>query len=254
MTVEKDRKQEKPIGRVLLGEVVKDRVIQYIQDNNLTAGDGLPREADFCEMLGVSRTAVREGLKRLQVLGIVESKPKVGMIVANADLESIFGMIAFSMASSLSRFEDLFDTRYIIETNMADLLNLHITADEITELERCLKQMRDASTLEERLACDRNFHTLLYRATHNTFISSMVPLLKVFFDDTYRTAERASGLSSDIGYKERTITEHEGVIQSLLERDAVKLNKYITQHLKHSWLAQREPYLSSNQAVSSGAR
>ena len=224
MSADKKSNQEKPIGRVSLGELVKDRVIQYIRDNKLKSGDGLPREADFCEMLGVSRTAVREGLKRLQVLGIVETKPKVGMVVANANLESIFGMIAFSMVSSRSRLKDLFDTRYVIETNMAELLNLHISADEITELERCIRALRDADTFEESLACDRDFHTILYRATHNTFISSMVPLLTVFFDDTYREEDHLSGLSSIKGYKQLTIKEHEGVIQSLLERDAVKLN------------------------------
>lgn len=250
MDVEKDSNQEKPIGRVSLGELVKDRVIQYIRENNLKPGDGLPREADFCEMLGVSRTAVREGLKRLQVLGIVETKPKVGMVVANADLESIFRMIAFSMASSRRKLEDLFDTRYVIETNMAELLNLHISADEITELERCIRRMRDTSTLEEWLACDCDFHVLLYRATHNTFISSMVPLLKVFFDDAYRSEEDVLEFSSYRGFKELAIKEHEGVIQSLLDRDADRLNKYIIEHLKHSWLAQRKPYRSAEQIVS----
>ena len=252
MDVEKNRRREKPIDRVSLGELVKDRVIQYIRENNLKPGDSLPREADFCEMLGVSRTAVREGLKRLQVLGVVETKPKVGMVVANADLESIFRMIAFSMASSRSRLEDLFDIRYVIETNMAELLNLHISADEITELERCIRQMRDTSTLEEWLACDCNFHVLLYRATHNTFISSMVPLLKLFFDDAYRSEDDVLEFSSYREFKELAIKEHAGVVQSLLDRDAVRLNKYITQHLRHNWLAQREPYRSSDRIVSGG--
>jgi GntR family transcriptional regulator, transcriptional repressor for pyruvate dehydrogenase complex len=249
MSIEKESSQGKPVSRVSLGEVVKERVIQYVRENNLKPGDSLPREADFCEMIGVSRTAVREGLKKLQVLGIVESKPKVGMVVANADLESIFQMIAFSMSSSRSKLEDLFDTRYVIETSMADLLNLHISADEITGLERCVREMRDASTFEESLVCDRDFHILLYRATHNTFISSMIPLLKVFFEDIYRVEDHASGLSSIRGYKELVIREHEGVIQSLMDRDGVKLNRFMTEHLKHSWLAQREPYRSSDHIV-----
>jgi len=243
MTSGDDNRRNRQIGRVSLGEVVANRVIEYIRENKLLPGDRMPREADFCEMLGISRTAVREGLKRLQVLGIVETRPKVGMVVANADLESIFSMIAFSMASSRRRLEDLFDTRYVIETNMAQLLTLHATADDITKLEQCSREMDDTTTCEQWLACDRNFHIALYRATHNAFISSMVPLLEIFFDDAYQLGDADKGFAGFKGYKELAIKEHKRAISALLDRNSDRLNRALTQHLKHSWLAQRQPYL-----------
>ena len=65
---------------------VEKHIIEYIKENALKAGDALPKELEFAETLGVSRTAIREAMLRLRTLGLVESRKHRGMVILEPDL------------------------------------------------------------------------------------------------------------------------------------------------------------------------
>ena len=73
------------IERLRLSDMVADRIRGYIQENSLQPGDRLPTEYQFAERLGVSRLAVREATKALEVLGIVDASPRRGLTVGALD-------------------------------------------------------------------------------------------------------------------------------------------------------------------------
>ena len=66
---------------------VYDEIRNYIYKNNLKAGDKLPTEMEMCEMLGVSRNVLREAIKSLEITGIVSSKPGVGIIIRDFNVD-----------------------------------------------------------------------------------------------------------------------------------------------------------------------
>ena len=231
-------------AKVLLGEQVADYIIEYIQKNNLVAGDPLPSEHEFCKELGVSRTAVREGLKRLQALGLLKSRPRTGMVVQNADLSGIFKMISYNLSSNRRRLEDLFDMRYIVESNIVELVILHASSDDIAALQEVIGRMEEQAemSLTEWFELDRAFHTLLYSSTHNNFIMSMSALLDVFYAETLRmTDEKYHGETpSNLGGQ--TIEEHKPILKALIDRDASEMRRLIKKHLDKNSLANRPPY------------
>ena len=75
----------KPLENISLVDRVEKRIINYIKENGLKVGDALPKEMEFAESLGVSRTAVREAMLRLRTLGLVESKKHRGMVLLEPD-------------------------------------------------------------------------------------------------------------------------------------------------------------------------
>jgi GntR family transcriptional regulator, transcriptional repressor for pyruvate dehydrogenase complex len=230
--------------RVLLGEQVANYIIEYIHKHQLIAGDPLPSEKEFCDELGVSRTAVREGLKRLQALGLLKSRPRTGMVVQNADLSGIFKMISYNLSSNRRRLEDLFDMRYIVESSMVDLVILHASSDDIAALQAVIGRMESGvdMSLTDWFELDREFHTLLYRSTRNNFIMSMSALLDVFYAETFRmTDERYHGaVPSDLS--EKALEDHKPILEALINRDPDGMKRLIKIHLNKNSLAKRPPY------------
>jgi len=234
--------------KVLLGEQVANYIIEYIQRNNLIAGDSLPSEHEFCQELGVSRTAIREGLKRLQALGLLKSRPRTGMVVQNADLAGIFKMISHNLSSNRRRLEDLFDMRYIVESNMVELVILHASSDDIAAMQDVVARMekQDNMTLTDWFELDREFHTLMYLATHNNFIMSMSALLDVFYAETLKISdERYHGEVPD-KIREKTLEDHKPIYEALVNRDAEEMRRLIQKHLRKNSLANRPPYTSNH--------
>ena len=233
-----------PSVKVLLGEQVADYIIEYIHKHNLIAGDPLPSEHEFCDELGVSRTAVREGLKRLQALGLLKSRPRTGMIVQNADLSGIFKMISYNLSSNRRRLEDLFDMRYIVESNMVELVILHADSDDIAALLDVIGRMQQQTqlSLTDWFELDREFHTLLYRSTHNNFIISMSALLDVFYAETLRMTDQRHHGETPADIREKTIEEHKPILEALINREAEDMRRLIKKHLGKNSLANRPPY------------
>ena len=77
---------------------VYDEIRNYIYKNNLKAGDKLPTEMEMCEMLGVSRNVLREAIKSLEITGIVSSKPGVGIIIRDFNVDYIMSTFINSFA------------------------------------------------------------------------------------------------------------------------------------------------------------
>lgn len=231
-------------GKVLLGEHVADYIIEYIRKHNMIAGDPLPSEHEICKELGISRTAVREGLKRLQALGLLKSRPRTGMVVQNADLTGIFKMISHNLSSNRRRLEDLFDMRYIVESSMVDLVILHASSDDIAALQDVIGRMNKQGNMSssDLFELDRDFHTILYKATHNNFIISMSALLDVFYVETLRIFDEQYHGEAPSDVREKEFEEHKPILDALSSRDADQMRRLIKHHLSRNTLANRPPY------------
>ena len=229
--------------KVSIGVQVANHIVSYISANNLQPGDPLPSELNLADELGVSRTSVREGLKRLQVLGLVDSRRKRGMVVQHADLKGIYKMIANCYASDQERLEELFDARYNTEVGMVDLAVLNATSADIAEMAELIAQMGKCTDIKELFLLDMQLHRTFYKATHNSFIESMSAFLDVFYEKTLKTfQEKYSDGQFPQGYFERAVQEHRRMYEALVERDANALRESVKEHHLANPLAKRPPY------------
>jgi DNA-binding FadR family transcriptional regulator len=158
---------------------VQEAVKEIILDRGLTAGDPLPTESELMSQLGVGRNAVREALKALQAVGIVDIRHGFGMFVGRMSLSGLVDELAFHSRISMHELGHLIEIREILETGLAQRLietgvaNLPEIAEVMTRMEA------EAAVGAVSPETDRHFHDVLYRPLGNPLVGQ---LLGAFWD------------------------------------------------------------------------
>lgn len=154
------------IERVALHEAIVREVKNYIEKNNLKAGDRLPNQEEFTRMFGVSRTSLREALRTLQAMDIIDVKNGKGIFVKEKDKYKVESTITVENEKQLLSY--ILETRRAIEGLAARLAAQRRTDEDILELERLITIMVDkARSREDQTAEDKAFHYTIYRVSKN---------------------------------------------------------------------------------------
>lgn len=201
---------------------------QYILDRRLKPGDPMPTEGELAELLGVSRTIVRESIKTLRALDIVEVRHGYGTFVGQLSLEAMVQSLAFR--SLLNPRDDqhvlseLTDVRELLETSLADVLAGRLNRSDELALRALVAQMQiKAERGEEFLAEDRQFHTGLMAATGN----SLVGQLNGAFWDVNAIATGTLGPAQDL---RSTADAHGAILDAIAAGDPDATRKAIRAH------------------------
>ena len=181
------RSKIEPIETTSLVDKVEARLLEYIKENKLKAGDQIPKELDFAHSLGVSRTVVREAVLRLRAYGIIESKKHRGMILTSPDIMNNLQRMLDPTLLASDTLENLFELRLIMEMGMAEFLFEHKTENsmlelaEIVELEEETAIRKGVFTLDKEIA----FHGKLYEMSNNDTLQKFQQLLLPVFEYVY---------------------------------------------------------------------
>lgn len=177
-------KNIKPIDTLSLVDKVELRLLEYFKENNLKPGDALPKEMDFAEALGVSRTVIRESLLRLRTLGLVESKKHRGMILTEPDIINNFSRILDPALLGMDVLKSLFELRLILEMGMADFLFERKTQKEVDELEEIVSFEEQNIGKKSHFSLDKEiaFHGKLYQMAKNKTLQGYQGLLLPVFE------------------------------------------------------------------------
>jgi DNA-binding FadR family transcriptional regulator len=163
---------------------LREDIKQLLLDRGLRPGDPVPSEASLIEILGVSRGSLREALKSLQALEIIETRHGSGMFVGHLSLTAMADGLAFHSQlgegqDDLSTAADLADIRGILETQLIRRVAESVSDDEMARLDELVVEMADAvhsgSDIDD---IDRLFHAELYARLGNVLV---LQLLDVFW-------------------------------------------------------------------------
>ena len=214
----------KPIGRPSsLTDLVELHVLEAIRKNHLQVGDALPPELVLSKQLGVSRTIVREALGRLRMLGLLESRKKRGMVVAEPNfLDGLLRVMDPAFLRSQTQ-DDLFEMRLVLEMGLADLLFLRKRPQMLEELEAIVRREDRAASESKRLAMEIEFHSALYKMAGNPILGQFQSLLQPFF----RQATRQETLT---GRRSGRVT-HADLVAVLREGGVEEFRQAMREHL-----------------------
>lgn len=179
----KNYKRLKPVETLSLVDKVEIRLLEFFKENKLQHGDAIPKELEFAETLGVSRTVIREALLRLRTLGLIESKKHRGMILTEPDIIANFARIMDPTLLGMDTLKNLFELRLILEMGMADFIFARKTDKDIEELEDMVNAEEEAEAKKISFTLDREiaFHGKLYEISQNkTLIKYQKLLFPVF--------------------------------------------------------------------------
>lgn len=178
-----------PLKNLSLVDEVELSISNYIKKNKLTIGDSIPKELEFAEALGVSRTVVREALLRMRTIGIIESKKHKGMVLTQPDIIQNMGKAFDSNLFGNQALTDFFELRLILEMGMADFLFANKSERDINALKKIVEQEETAGENGVFFSLDLEiaFHGKLYEMSGNETLKNFQNLLLPVFQYVHET-------------------------------------------------------------------
>ncbi|PRD54979.1 FadR/GntR family transcriptional regulator [Phyllobacterium myrsinacearum] len=204
-------KSIKPLSRApLLHVSVQESLRAYIDENGLQAGAPLPPEGDLAHQLGVSRNSVREGIKALESVGVLESRRGVGVFVKAFSFEPLLENLAYGLGGALKQIEEVIVIRRTLEVGLIDKTLKAIGPEDIRELREVLERMRiHAERNEAFVEEDKLFHTLLFRCQKN---ETLVRLIEVFWMAFYKASNFVNLENTD---PMQTWRDHKAIVDAV---------------------------------------
>jgi DNA-binding FadR family transcriptional regulator len=181
------------LGRIVqqtMPDIVEMRLREYLREKAFRPGDALPKEVDLAESLGVSRNVVREALSRLRMLGMVETRKKRGMVLAQPDILSTFERVLDPSLIGENALQDVFELRLVLEMGLADLIYARKTKADVEELKEIARKQMDGKKGLFRVKNEIEFHGKLYEMSGNDTLKRFQHMLLPIFDYVIKTEQK----------------------------------------------------------------
>jgi GntR family transcriptional repressor for pyruvate dehydrogenase complex len=206
-------------------EVAKQ--IERLILQKLQPGDKLPSERELAEMLQVSRSSIRDAIRSLELMGLVEPRQGAGTIVRELSAESLANPFANALKRRQELVSELLDFRKMLEPPLAARAATHVSPDEISEMEEILQ--RQEGTLshgEAAIAEDAEFHYSIALASGNSIVLKVLDILMDLLRDT---RERSLQLK---GRPERSLAGHRRILAAIKRHDAEAAKNAMRRHIE----------------------
>jgi DNA-binding FadR family transcriptional regulator len=217
-----------PISVARASSSIADQIRQAIVTGRLQLGDRLAPERELAEQFGVSRVTVRDALRALEAMGLIEVKVGArGGAFVTVPSGSVVGqtMSDMMMMQALTP-EDIVEARLIVELGTVTLACARATEEDVERMRALATRSREglaAGTYTRELSWD--FHALLADAAHNTAVEGLT--------HSFRSSLSMHPIRTREGTKahERTVEEHERILDALERRDGVTARREMAHHL-----------------------
>ena len=217
-----------PIKNVKVYEIIMNQIKDIVRSGELKRGDKLPSERDLALKLNVSRTSVREAIKALETLGLIESRHGEGNYI-RSDFEDILLeplSIVFMLLGSDNN--EILQLRNVIEPEVAKIAAENITDEEIEKIEDIIEKLSTTKDSKECASLDKEFHYSIAKASKNhllsTIIFSVSSLIEEYIDESKIYDDK----------KEEVIKEHRKILKALKEHNKEEAFKEAKNHLSFS--------------------
>jgi GntR family transcriptional repressor for pyruvate dehydrogenase complex len=220
---------------VALYAQIFDRIRQWIRMGKIKEGEMLPSERELAEIFDVSRVPVREALKVLEFVGVVQNIRGKGVFVKKITVDNIVGNIDFVMMNPKHTALDLFEVRSGIEVQAAYLAAERRNDDDLAALSQALKFTEMINEgIDNVLNPSLDFHAAVIAASHNTAISEINQFLADWLSCIRQQFIQSTPLS------DRGLKDHQAIYERIKDKDAIGASLLMQEHLSRSKLRMIE--------------
>lgn len=217
----------KKIKNKRIFEEVIEQIRLQIVNGDIKPGDRLPPERTLSELIGVHRNSIREALKILEYMGIVESKPGAGTILSDIGKD-----ILKERVSNITKFSprtfliELIELREALEPHMAALAAERATSEDIKAMEAAINDLKSEVSHGQKLSsADERLHLAIAKATHNTtFLRLTEPVMSMLSEFRERS-QRIAGRRKDV------FGEHERILLAIRGKNPKAAREAMKNHL-----------------------
>jgi GntR family transcriptional regulator, transcriptional repressor for pyruvate dehydrogenase complex len=219
----------KPVERSTLSQSVADQLIQFIKDGQLTPGQQLPSERELAERLQVGRSTLREALRSLTMLNIIEQRPGQGTFVLDITAATVVRADLLSAALSRSLTGDLLEARLLIEPFAAEMAAERADGEDFGAIQAALDACRaNHMASQPTAALSVRFHEAIAQAAHNAVLEMFMRSLHSLLE------ERGAHLERLPEYCTWELASHQEIADALRARDKALAHRRMVAHLDES--------------------
>lgn len=207
-----------------LPQVVLDQFRRLIADGQLHPGDRLPSEMELAERFGVGRSSIREAMRVLHLLGVIEVIQGKGTFVREPGILPVVS--DWTRISQMGIISEVMEARQFIELILAQLAAERATDEDIEKLQKAVDHSRRSlKSLEHSSRAGVDFHVVLADAAHNQILALMYRTIHDLFLETARKTRVTHEIAVD------RLHDHECILQAVADRDPEAAAKAMKEHL-----------------------
>ncbi|MDR1625330.1 MAG: FadR family transcriptional regulator [Spirochaetia bacterium] len=218
----------KPIKKTRVYEDIIQQVAQQIKSGELAPGDKLPTERELVSQLGVSRASIREALRAMELLGLVESKVGDGTYVKSLNMDRAFTNLARETLVDDRFLLDMYDVRILLETYGARMAAKRRTDAQLGRMRRSIEALEKNINKSKNLVReDARFHLIIAEAAGNAALISVLSLCSELLSSSVAIADAYVNVL-DI------VSEHEAIYGAIERRDGKQAEQLMRAHIKRA--------------------
>lgn len=213
------------IRRRKVYEAVAEQIERLIL-RKLKPGDKLPSERELADMLHVSRSSIRDAIRSLELMGLVEPRQGAGTIVCEP-IDPSIKPFAKALKHRQELVGELLDFRKMLEPPLAARAAKHASLDEISEMEETLlRQEAKIAAGQPGIAEDAEFHYRIALASGNNVVLKVLDLVIDLLSDTRQRALQVPGRP------QKSLAGHRRILAAIKRRDGEAANSAMRRHIE----------------------
>ncbi|MGY4718863.1 FadR/GntR family transcriptional regulator [Naumannella huperziae] len=217
------------LGKPAVSGEIARRLITAISVGAYSPGERLPAEREFAQRLGIARDTLRQALREVAALGLVEVRRgrAGGTYVTMLDWATIAPQVAkHTLENELPTMRQLFDFRCLIEGTIARAAAQRRTARDLTKINRLLAEFRASDSMITARTLDRRLHGAITAAARNEHLTDLSARL------TARVTLGFGAEPYEQGFFDRALADHVRLVELISAGDADAADRCATEHFR----------------------
>ena len=215
-----------PAQKVTLIDSVKEQLLSLVRDGHLKPGDALPSERELMERLQVGRSSVREALRSLATMNVIEIRPGRGAFVREPDTADLLPTEALRVLLNRDTMMEIVEARTVIEGELAAMAAERATEADIQQIAEILDAADQCcDDVDQSLFLNAQFHLAVAEAAHNGVLVKMLQSIRDFL------AEKLEELSGDVESIRVSAADHRYILECIQSGDARCARNAMHRHL-----------------------
>jgi len=211
-------KSEDQLTQRNIPNYIVNLVVNRLLQKELLPGERLPTEQEFAYQLGVGRNSVREALKMLSSLGLVEIKKGIGSFVVTSMPESLVNSFAISLVFDNATNDELYELRYLFEVGLADLVIKKATNQDIGRLiaanERLGEALKnDAENHDLLKELNIDFHRQVIKIARNRYVEKLGVSVYTLYRSSFEKVRKQPNFAT------KEYRYHQKIIELIKDKD-----------------------------------
>jgi GntR family transcriptional repressor for pyruvate dehydrogenase complex len=201
---------------------------EMISSGELQPGSRLPPERELAKRFGVNRASIRQALKALDVMGIVNQRVGDGTYLTQDASTTLRAPLEFLILVDGISFQELFEARRIVEPELAARAALRRSDEDVAQMEKAVAVMKAQPEMDaaELADMDLRFHEIIWHASGNRVCQRM-------FSTLHRALSRSLAVTTALRDEGMPTVAHEGICSAIREGDCARARALMYEHLLH---------------------